>query len=92
MKIGNFEWNFPGLRKIRANIKSVYDKHGLILTILYILFGVIVLKFVIINGIFWIIDLLFGTNLFPGPITNYILTQLGWYEFIAWVSQCAGQC
>lgn len=92
MKIGNFEWNFPGLRKIRAKIKEVYDKHGLVLTVLYILFGVIVLKFGIINGILWIIDLLFGTNLFPGPITNFILTHLGWYDFIAWVSHCAGQC
>ena len=87
-----FRWNFPGLRMISAKIKEVYDKHGLILTILYILFGVIVLKFVIINGIFWIIDLLFGTNLFPGPITNFILTQIGWYELMAWISQCVGQC
>ena len=52
-----FRWNFPGLRKIGAKIKEVYNKHGLILTILYIFFGVIVLKFGIINGIFWIIDL-----------------------------------
>jgi hypothetical protein len=92
MKIGNFEWNFPGLRKIRAKLKEVYNKHGLVLTILYVLFGVIVLKFGIINGILWIIDLLFGTNLFPGPITHWLLTNLGFYEMMSWISHCMGQC
>lgn len=92
MKIGKFEWTFPGLRLIRKKVLEVYNKHGLFVTILYFIFGILVVKFGIINGILFIIDLLFGTNLFPGPITHWVLTNIGFYDLMAWISHCMGQC
>lgn len=66
------KWNFP----ILTNIKNFYNKNGLVLTIPYIMFIAIGLKFVLGNVIILIMQAFGSDVIFPGPVTRSVIELL----------------
>tara|TARA_B100002019_G_scaffold164327_1_gene141903 strand:+ start:2829 stop:3038 length:210 start_codon:yes stop_codon:yes gene_type:complete len=62
------KWNWPLLRIII----NFYKKHGLIKTILWLIFIFIGTKIVVINGFIYAANFLFGFNWKYAPILDYL--------------------
>ncbi len=61
-------WNFPIIRKV----KEFYQKHGLLLTIGWIVFIVVGTKIVFINGAIFLLNTFFGTDIAYGPVYQFL--------------------
>lgn len=68
----NIKWNWPILTKI----KKVYKEKGLLKTILWILIIFLGIKLVILNGVIFLINLLFGAGLTYAPILRSIFNGI----------------
>ena len=72
----NGKWNFPLIRIV----KDFYKKHGLILTILWVLLVVVGTKVVFINGTIGIINYTFGIDIPFGPVWENIRGNFGFVD------------
>ncbi len=62
------KWNFPIIRKV----KEFYQKHGLLLTIAWIVFIVVGTKIVFINGVIFLLNTFLGTDIAYGPVYQFL--------------------
>tara|TARA_R110000803_G_scaffold152990_1_gene217945 strand:- start:627 stop:836 length:210 start_codon:yes stop_codon:yes gene_type:complete len=62
------KWNFPLLKKL----KDIYFKHGLLWTILFVIFIFIGTKIIIINGFIHVANFLFGFGWKYAPVLEYL--------------------
>jgi len=67
------KWNWPLLRKLQ----SFYSKHGLIKTILFVIFIFLGTKLIIINSLIYIANSLFGFGWEYAPLLKLINVDLG---------------
>ena len=67
------KWNWPLLKKL----KSFYSKHGLIKTILFVIFIFLGTKLIIINSLIYIANSLFGFGWEYAPLLNLINFDIG---------------
>lgn len=72
----NGKWNFPLIRIV----KDFYKKHGLILTILWVLLVVVGTKVVFINGSIAVINYIFDIDIPFGPVWENIRGSFGFVD------------